>query len=701
MKTTQNVFMSVDKTILTHTNSRDHPLQSYQFQGRQSPAQHYSSNTLQVSNDRHVLNSMEFQQFDLKSNAPRMQTNAQSRGEPLYNGGMPTQPFANTHMSVYGDSNTVPCSSGPLPQSVQSHYSPAMHTQLLPKTQTYATQSTPNRYINSSGCLTPLAAIKNNLSDNLVLSIASPKQILQRLSPNLQCDELQPSKQADLQFQSARMNASPPPLQEQSSSFLMPSNPDQSPKMDYMKLQLLQNGQTQLGEFMQVLQSHNRTSSLHANPSQTLKYQPMYTNITNESPAHCSGIKCHAIDINENHVHSLLHNTEFSKSIDGIPTDGLLGSAAVYDNMAPAHTVLSKDSSISRNHFPTPFKTGTVGLYTAPQPLLVSPSTATITEISHSIAALAAGPNTTPVRSRLTKSSGNGKGNSTHTPRPANSFLLYRAEMQSIVRKEFAEHEKVNNNTVSKIVGERWRNEPDEVKAKYAALAAEVKRAHAIEYPDYKYTPRKPQKHLSNVSKKTGISKNPMSRGNAQFKMTAAPIKKLHEATNHLARLNTASAANRDVGVSPVYTSASTVSHSLAGSHNAANYSPTTPPQWSNSLTTHALSTTSPMMKQNPSGVHFQQLMDPQTNFQTFPIHLNINMTSLYPNTLQNPNDSDASHFQEFVMVNPQMMACGTINPQNSYPDVWPTNNGMSGGWDMGFDNTLLANISDQGLAEF
>ncbi|EGF84214.1 hypothetical protein BATDEDRAFT_7482, partial [Batrachochytrium dendrobatidis JAM81] len=75
--------------------------------------------------------------------------------------------------------------------------------------------------------------------------------------------------------------------------------------------------------------------------------------------------------------------------------------------------------------------------------------------------------------------------------RPANSFLLYRAEMQSIVRKEFAEHEKVNNNTVSKIVGERWRNEPDEVKAKYAALAAEVKRAHAIEYPDYKYTPRK------------------------------------------------------------------------------------------------------------------------------------------------------------------------------------------------------------------
>ncbi|XJO72080.1 hypothetical protein BDV3_001478 [Batrachochytrium dendrobatidis] len=76
-------------------------------------------------------------------------------------------------------------------------------------------------------------------------------------------------------------------------------------------------------------------------------------------------------------------------------------------------------------------------------------------------------------------------------------------------------------------------------------------------------------------------------------------------------------------------------------------------------------------------------------------------MTSLYPNTLQNPNDSDASHFQEFVMVNPQMMTCGTINPQNSYPDVWSTNNGMSGGWDMGFDNTLLANISDQGLAEF
>ncbi|KAJ3191963.1 hypothetical protein HK101_007235 [Irineochytrium annulatum] len=79
----------------------------------------------------------------------------------------------------------------------------------------------------------------------------------------------------------------------------------------------------------------------------------------------------------------------------------------------------------------------------------------------------------------------------THTPRPSNSFILYRKEKHGEIMEQYRGTKALNNNVISKIVASMWRNEKPEVKAKYAAKAEEEKRAHMLKYPDYKYKPRK------------------------------------------------------------------------------------------------------------------------------------------------------------------------------------------------------------------
>jgi hypothetical protein len=60
----------------------------------------------------------------------------------------------------------------------------------------------------------------------------------------------------------------------------------------------------------------------------------------------------------------------------------------------------------------------------------------------------------------------------------------------------------LNNNVISKIVANMWRQESPEVKAHFASLADAEKRAHMLKYPDYKYRPRKAAAKKSAVIRK-------------------------------------------------------------------------------------------------------------------------------------------------------------------------------------------------------
>ncbi|KAF6840471.1 HMG box protein [Colletotrichum plurivorum] len=73
-------------------------------------------------------------------------------------------------------------------------------------------------------------------------------------------------------------------------------------------------------------------------------------------------------------------------------------------------------------------------------------------------------------------------------PRPRNAFILYRQHHQAQV---IAQHPGLSNPEISKIIGEQWRVQPDEVKESWKKLAEEEKIRHQRQYPDYRYQPRR------------------------------------------------------------------------------------------------------------------------------------------------------------------------------------------------------------------
>ncbi|BFZ55098.1 hypothetical protein PYCC9005_002137 [Savitreella phatthalungensis] len=68
--------------------------------------------------------------------------------------------------------------------------------------------------------------------------------------------------------------------------------------------------------------------------------------------------------------------------------------------------------------------------------------------------------------------------------RPLNSFMLYRKDKQHHVDSN-------NHQSISKIIGEMWRNETAEVKLFYDRLAQSERRKHQELYPGYKFQPKK------------------------------------------------------------------------------------------------------------------------------------------------------------------------------------------------------------------
>lgn len=92
------------------------------------------------------------------------------------------------------------------------------------------------------------------------------------------------------------------------------------------------------------------------------------------------------------------------------------------------------------------------------------------------------------------RASGGGRGGKRDplkTPRPQNAFMIYRREKHPSV---VAVHKGLHNKEVSRIVGQLWRNESEEVHRVYERKADFAKLEHKVKYPGYKYAPRKPAK---------------------------------------------------------------------------------------------------------------------------------------------------------------------------------------------------------------
>ncbi|KAF9361217.1 hypothetical protein BGX26_005041 [Mortierella sp. AD094] len=69
-------------------------------------------------------------------------------------------------------------------------------------------------------------------------------------------------------------------------------------------------------------------------------------------------------------------------------------------------------------------------------------------------------------------------------PRPSNSFMLYRKDRAKLYPKLVATE-------LSAKIAADWRDETPKVRTHYGNLADEAKEKHLLQYPDYKFTPKK------------------------------------------------------------------------------------------------------------------------------------------------------------------------------------------------------------------
>ncbi|KAK4235940.1 putative HMG-box-containing domain protein [Achaetomium macrosporum] len=88
-------------------------------------------------------------------------------------------------------------------------------------------------------------------------------------------------------------------------------------------------------------------------------------------------------------------------------------------------------------------------------------------------------------------------------PRPRNAFILYRQHYQAQVVQQ---NPGLANPEISKIIGEQWRDEPEESKNQWKLLAEEEKQRHQRQYPDYRYQPRRGNKTGSSQSGRPSVA---------------------------------------------------------------------------------------------------------------------------------------------------------------------------------------------------
>ncbi|KAJ6115058.1 mating-type HMG-box protein MAT1-2 [Penicillium sp. IBT 16267x] len=83
-------------------------------------------------------------------------------------------------------------------------------------------------------------------------------------------------------------------------------------------------------------------------------------------------------------------------------------------------------------------------------------------------------------------------------PRPPNAWILYRQHHHA---QTTALNPGVPNNNISRLISVKWRSETEDTRQRWHTLAAQVKAQHALDFPDYQYSPRRPGEKLTRRSR--------------------------------------------------------------------------------------------------------------------------------------------------------------------------------------------------------
>ena len=109
----------------------------------------------------------------------------------------------------------------------------------------------------------------------------------------------------------------------------------------------------------------------------------------------------------------------------------------------------------------------------------------------------------------------------TKIARPPNAFILYRQHHHPVLRARFPHLHNcqicmscpltiqpriIQANKSAVILGNQWKQEPAENKAKFITLAHRLKAKHIVDHPDYHYKPRKPSEKKRHKSRSHAFS---------------------------------------------------------------------------------------------------------------------------------------------------------------------------------------------------
>nr|AOY41710.1 MAT121 [Huntiella omanensis] len=113
-------------------------------------------------------------------------------------------------------------------------------------------------------------------------------------------------------------------------------------------------------------------------------------------------------------------------------------------------------------------------------------------------------------------------------PRPPNAYILYRKERHHSVKDEFPG---ICNNEISRILGRRWKEESETVRAFYKEQSENYKQNFMNTHPDYQYRPRKAgekKKRNRRVQPKdpenTGLQSPVSAKGTPKVSFAESPI---------------------------------------------------------------------------------------------------------------------------------------------------------------------------------
>ncbi|KAF9016645.1 hypothetical protein BDZ89DRAFT_1075401, partial [Hymenopellis radicata] len=93
----------------------------------------------------------------------------------------------------------------------------------------------------------------------------------------------------------------------------------------------------------------------------------------------------------------------------------------------------------------------------------------------------------------------------TQVKRPPNSFILFRSDFIAKAAKNIGEHDYRH---ISRMAGHVWKALPPEKKKPFQDMAAERKRIHLEQYPDYIYRPTRREKCKRESNRKTEADLN-------------------------------------------------------------------------------------------------------------------------------------------------------------------------------------------------